>query len=161
MVLLRGPITEGSLKETWREVEYYRETGDCDITLVIDSTGGNSAEALGFIEKIKNSGINISAKIYHAESAAAFIALVANEREIVRNGRLVIHLGSVGVESCDIAEDGTIPKEYRATVKKFRDAVLNAAALPPGSYVDRLLATNWLDLSAEECLRLGIVQRII
>ncbi|HEY4495846.1 MAG TPA: ATP-dependent Clp protease proteolytic subunit [Candidatus Paceibacterota bacterium] len=160
-VLLHGPVTKGSLDEVWGEIEFYKKFGANDIVLVINSQGGNGTKALDFIDKIKKSGVNISVKIYHAESAATLIALSFSEREMVKDGKLIIHLGSVEIESCDIAEDGTIPKGYRISAKKFREEMFKLANLPAGSYVDKLLATNRLTLTAEQCFKLGIVQQII
>ena len=159
---MQGPITGKMLANVWNEIVFYKNREEKDITVVINSDGGNGTKTLEFVDKIKRVGdVNISAKIYHAESAAALIAFAFSEREIVKDGQLVIHLGSVEVESCDIDEGGTISKGCQVVAKKFKDEVLKAAALPPGPYVDKLLATNRLTLTADECLKLGIVGRII
>lgn len=164
-ILLRGPVTEDSLARVWREIEYYKRRDESDIVLVIDSEGGNGTKAIEFIEKVKNFGVNIAAKIYHAESAAALIALSVNKRDMVANGLLVIHLGSVQVESCDINYDCVIPPRFKVMTDEIRRTALGfldeIGALKPSPYVDKLLATNRLTLTADECLKLGIVERIV
>ena len=164
-ILLRGTITEDSLGHVWREIEYHKGRDESDIVLIIDSHGGNGTKAIEFIEKVKDFGVTISAKIYHAESAAALIALSANKRDIVVDGWLVIHLGSVTVESCDIGYDCVIPRHFKVMTDEIRKMALGLldeiGALKPSSYVDKLLATNRLTLTAEQCLELGIVDRIV
>lgn len=164
LVLLCGPITDELLDRAWSEIEYYTRSTP-DIVLVINSQGGNGMKALEFIDKISSAGINISAKIYQAASAAALIALSAKNREIVANGLFVIHLGSVEVESCDIDENGQVPKNYKDAADKLKSETLmlaKRAGLPmPSHYLDKLLAHNRLTLTAEECLKLGLVERVI
>jgi ATP-dependent protease ClpP protease subunit len=164
IVLLRGYITESLLEGAWREICFYLQFSEAkahSLSIVVDSVGGNGTKALEFVRKVKKTGLIVKTKIYHAESAAALIALSFERREIVWNGKLVIHLGSVEIESCDINNDGKIPRSYVETAREFRKAVLNATALPPGALMDTLLATNRLVLTASDCLRLGLVERVV
>jgi len=164
-VLLQGLMTGEMLENAWQEIETYKKLGETQVALVIKSEGGNGTKALQFIDRMHASGLKFSAKIYHAESAAALIALSASRREMVKNGLITIHLGSVEIESCDIGEDGTIPLGYRAAAERIRDRTFEVMArvgIPKqGSHVDMLLATNRLDLPAADCLKFRIVDRVI
>lgn len=164
-VLLQGPITAEMLERVWGEIKFYQEQGESEIILVINSEGGHGTKTLEFIEKMIGSGLKFSAKVYHAESGAALVALVANRREMTKNGLLLIHLGSVEVESCDIAEDGTIPTGFRTAAENIRertfDLMARAGIPKQGHHLDILLARNRLKLTADECFKLKIVERII
>lgn len=165
VVLLQGPITGKMLEGVWDEIIFYKERNEKDITLVINSEGGHGTKTLEFIGKMINSGLEFSAKIYHAESGSALVALAANRREMTKNGRFIIHLGSVEVESGDIAEDGTIPTGFRTAAANIRemtfDLMVHAGIPRQGPHLDILLARNRLKLTADECFKLKIVEQII
>jgi len=171
VVLLNGYLTRKSLEETWREIANYSASlngDDREICLVISSDGGYSRATLGFVEKMtraKENGLRFSAKIYCARSAAALIALTARRREIVKGGILEIHLGTVTIESCDINEEGRIPRRIALEARKAREEtlrLLEQCGFPTNnSKMSRLLAANHLLLTAEECLTLGIAERIV
>ncbi|OHA20474.1 MAG: hypothetical protein A2836_02785 [Candidatus Taylorbacteria bacterium RIFCSPHIGHO2_01_FULL_45_63] len=171
VVLVHGFLTAKRLENIWREIKRYRDldqiagSPDTEIGLVIASEGGRAKKTIELIEKIKRDNIYLTAKIYQAESAAALLALAATEREIVQHGVFSIHLGAVTIESCDLAGRGKIPRARLSELKTVRQTafdLLKLSGFPErGPFMDSLIARNRLALNPEECLELGLVQRII
>lgn len=167
-ILLSGYLTEEKFGEMWRELGIYQKLAPGELPhlhLVIDSTGGVADAALETVRRIQTLGFQCSAKIYRAYSAAAFIALSAGERDMVRSGIIEINLGSAEVDSATLITKEKVPATIIAQARRWRMAmseVLNKCGFPDdGKYMSRLLAQNRLRLTAEECLALGIVPRII
>lgn len=166
-VLLCGALTQKTLDRAWREILSYQEPGNGgkqSVTLVIKSEGGGH-RAFEFIEKMGSSGIVFSAKIYHAGSGAALIAMAVNEREIVADGEFEIHLGSVTIEANEIDGTGQVTERLRNFLATGREKTLTLMAQcgfkDNGPHMDTLFATNRLTLNADQCLKLGIVKHII
>ena len=167
MVLLCGPLTKSNLESAWQEIIAYQEQtngGPQSVTLVINSEG-DGYRALEFVDRMEKSGITFSAKIYRANSGAALIAMAAKEREMVAGGELEIHLGSVTIEANEIDDTGQVTERLRIFLTAGREKTLALMAKcgfkDQGPHIDTLFATNWLLLTADECLALGIVKRII
>ncbi len=168
VIMLLGDLTKTSLENVWREVERYNElTKNTDeITLVLASGGGNAIKTLEFLARIEKTRFRFSAKIYQAESAAALIALTAKKREIVRGGIFKISLGWVEIETCDILDpEGQVPRRILLQAKQLRKKtfeLLRSCGFPEnGTLMQQLITRNHLALTADECLKLGIVERII
>jgi len=166
-VLLYGHLTHKRLDFAWREVEGYlsAEHVPKEIVLVIQSEGSGNY-CWKFIEKMNTlKGITFFAKVYVAKSAAALIALAADRREIEKHGVIEIHLGSVIIESNEVTSQGKVSKWIIDELRAGREhtfALMHKCGIPDtGSHMDALLARNTLTLSAEECLKLGLVTRII
>lgn len=164
-ILVSGTLNRRSLEKIKREI------GGCDadspITLVIDSNGGDTAPALEFLEGMnlvkQTHAVTFEARIYRAYSAAAGIALMADRREIDRDGIFEIHIGSITIESNEISEDNRIAKRLAEPVRKWHKAVMDrlklvAPQIPP-VLMTRLHATNRLRLKPEECVQYGIASR--
>lgn len=167
-ILLAGYLTRDRLNEVWREIERYerlKKTGKMHLVLVIASEGGEASETIELIEQIERVGIRTSAKIYRAESAAALIALSAHEREMVRNGVFTITLGSAEIDSGTLITPEKVPPHIIEEAKKFRKKVferLEHLGVPKdGPLMSKLLTQNHLTLTALECLRLGIINKIV
>ena len=164
VVLLSGRLTRKRIDGVKREIAAYRKTHDSPIVLVIASDGGVVGATLEFIEWLENTQTRFTAKIYQAESAAALIAMAAEERQMVQKGILSVHLGSITVETSDVP-DGRICGKVLADAKKLRArtfALMKKSGFPEqGKIIDKLLAQNRLTLSAEECQELGIVSEVV
>lgn len=167
-ILLDGYLTAKRLAEAAREMGRYFDKprgGPLALTLVLNSPGGETAAARKLVTLITESDCALSAKIYRAESAAAFIALSAETREMVLDGTFRIDLGGRYIDSNMLvtperASDQIVEeaREWRAAVF----AILKQRGFPQdGELMTRLLARNELTLTPEKCLELGLVQKII
>ncbi len=170
-ILLKEYLTKERLEEAWREIERYGgiavEVGEMlDLCLVVDSNGGDTSATLNFTERIAASrGMFFQAKIYRAESAAAFIALRLHNREMVKGGTFTIGLGSAEIDSGVLITEEKVPAHIVEEAKRWRKTVFSLLAKcgfpEKGERMEKLIAQNWLTLTAEECLASGLVHRII
>lgn len=168
-ILLQGYLTTNKLQEAQREMAFYRkiygnDSSKPNLSLVIASEGGVAISALAFSDDM-TSLFSTTAKIYRAESAAALIALSAEKREMVRNGIFTISLGTAEVDSGTLVTPEKVPEQIIEQARLFRKKVfekLEHSGFPKtGLLMNKLLTQNQLTLTAEECLHLGIVERII
>ena len=169
-VLLSGHLTEEKLKLVAQEIK--EREPPRQFSLIIDSQGGDMKPTLDFVEFLwKNGGSDnhflSGVKIYNAESAAAFIALaVPIYREMRISAVLGIHRGSVILEASDFnLQNGQV--ENQETLNRFEKySTYLKCALDQGNLssdpklMAELYGSNWLRLSAEECLKRGIVQKL-
>jgi ATP-dependent protease ClpP protease subunit len=169
-VLLSGHLTEEKLKQAVREIQ--EREPPRQFSLIIDSTGGDMKPTLDFVEFLWASGgpkgkLIAGVKIYNAESAAAFIALsVPTYREMRRGTGLGIHRGAVVLEASEFdLEGGKVSNTETIDRFKKHDAYLKKILDQCGLSTDsksmaELYGSNWLRLSAKECLERGIVTRL-
>lgn len=167
-ILLDGYLTAKRLSDALREIErYFKEPrgGPLMLTLVLNSQGGETAATRELVTHLAESDCALSAKIYRAESAAAFIALSAETREMVQNGIFRIDLGGQYIASNMLITPERASDQIVAEAREWRAAVfalLKKRGFPnDGELMTRLLAHNELSLTPKECLEIGLVQRII
>lgn len=166
VILLRGRLDEVRLNKAAREIRQYRH--NCDVILVIDSWGGDIVPALRFVKRLERAvrerNLSLKARIYNAGSAAFGIALVAQHREMDRDGAVSIHPGSIIIESNELFGKHQIPQRLIKPVRLWRDRHLRrlkeVAPKLPIKLATRLHATNRLTLTPLECKRYGIVEKL-
>ena len=168
VVLLRGELTKKRLDRARLEMLQQIPTAT-SLTLVIDSQEGGytkpACEFVEFLTKLRQQhGVSIKTRIYNAYSAAAGIALVAEERELDSKGALELHIGSLVIESNEVGTDNTIsPRlvEYLHRWKNLLYARLDT--IKPGltpQNLARLNAINHLHLTPDEWLQSGVVTKL-
>jgi hypothetical protein len=167
-ILLDGYLNTKRLADAWREIEgsfACPRDGPLALTLVLNSQGGETEAARKLIERIGKSDCILSAKVYRAESAAAFISLSASKCEIVQDGVFRIDLGGRYIDSNMMLTPEKISEPIIEEARVWRAAVfeiLEKRGFPKtGELVTRLLAHNELSLTPKQCLELGLVQKII
>lgn len=165
-ILIEGYQKASGFASITREVQRYLEApGRLRITFVINSPGGETRPARELIDFVTRNHCVSFAKIYRAESAAAFIALSAEQREIVQGGFFRIDLGGTYIPSNMLLTKERIPPSIIDEARVWRATVLDLLkkrGFPQhGKLMAHLLAQNELSLTAEECLEIGFVQAII
>src|SRR3989344_53480 len=170
VVLLSGHLDEARLcrvqEEIWGGL-------DNSCVLVIDSLGGDLQPTVDFVEEMLDSvGVGrtvfSSMRIYNAESAAALIslALPAAVKEMREGAILGVHRGSVILDTSDLdLVNGSVANHATLALLRRHEATLKEALVKRDLSSDpklmaELYGSNWLHLSAEECLRRGIVTRL-
>ena len=134
------------------------------ISILILSDGGDAISAVDFVETMAVVPIKFKIKIYRAGSAAAYIALaLSDKREMSRDATLGLHRGEIRLSPTQISPDGKIDENLVKGFKKYDTALIETMGknglngLCASSY---FYATDWLRISARECLKRGIVQKL-
>ncbi|MDO8728286.1 MAG: hypothetical protein Q7K26_00175 [bacterium] len=166
IVLLSGKLSQEVYEEIGRDIlRIKNDTSVSQCNLVMQSHGGDIVSALNFVDWAKTLGIKFSAKIYEAQSAAAYVAFsLADEIELKSSAETGFHLGEIPLGVNDILPNGQIPQPMRENVSKYTNAMTNLMR-KLGIDTDQFLmaelcGSGWLRLSAKECLERGLVQRL-
>jgi ATP-dependent protease ClpP protease subunit len=174
-ILVSGPITKERLDRLFDELSRAADNSDCDPILIIDSTGGNSAATLRFLDKLRGDtrlrqmADRVKVKIYEAQSAATLLAFAfGSTRELWKEGKVGFHVGEriVQVGNPDhYGDDGCLTPQFVGRWQECRDAVYKLLRDLGLDADTNLWATFYareesLELSAQECLSTGIVSRL-
>jgi ATP-dependent protease ClpP protease subunit len=176
-VVLKGYIDADLVSRTTEQIaDILEKNKDESISLEIDSDGGNMAQAIKFLKYVKiyvegTNGTYVSVKIVNAKSSAALVALsLGHKRVMKKDSVLELHRGTLQIEVKDIdvltgrLVSGKLPEKTLAVLQDYTDRFLDLLKnfridSNPGSMA-KLRLTGWLKLSAEECLRLGMVDEL-
>ncbi|PIP55768.1 MAG: hypothetical protein CO183_01475 [Candidatus Zambryskibacteria bacterium CG_4_9_14_3_um_filter_42_9] len=163
-VLLSGYLSNKVLEEAFQEIKNLDNGGRRECVLVIDSDGGNFASALEFVEKVRELTIKFLVKAYNAQSAAAFIALsLRHYAELKRNTIIGFHQGVFKLEAPDISRDGKVPERMLGELRMYNaelDKILKKCEIKDPKLLAELHGSGWLNLSAHQCLELGVVNEL-
>jgi len=173
-VLLEGSLSKEKLERALAEIRdfvKYSESPLADapvLVLVISSNEGDALAAVSFVESILTiPRIEVDIKIYQAISTAAFIVLGLSELqpivEMRKEAVLGIHRGEIRLSPSQVSPDGKIDQSLVEAFESYDDILVEAikkTKIHGTSNMDTLYATDWLRLSAERCLELGIAQRL-
>ena len=171
-VLLSGPIDRERANIVLNDLKMTMKEGVREITLEIDSDGGETSATLDMISKInawqEYWGVNLVVLIKNAKSSAALLALsVGSSKKIEKFAEITLHRGELHLQASDFdRETGVITNPE---VMKIFDAytaelgkVLSKYGLSQNKRIMAVLyATDWLVLTDESCLHLGIVSEIV
>jgi hypothetical protein len=176
-ILISGLLTKERLDRVFEELR--RVAADTaatdDLVVVVNSTAGNFAATLAFIENVLGDewirclAERASVKVYEARSVATLFAFAFGPtRELSADGKIGFDLGEriVQVGNPDhYDQDGCLTPQFVERWQAYKDAVLKLLRRL-GLQADRDLDTRFwaqegrLDLSAQECLRRGLVSRV-
>jgi len=146
-----------------------------NLVLLVNSEGGNSIATLRFIqsvlddERMRSLAERAEVKIYGAKSVATLLAFAFGAtRELSAEGEIGFDLGERIVQvgnPDDYEQDGRLTPQFMDRWQAYRDAVLELMrrlGLDADPDLNmRFCASEWrLELSAHECLRRGIVNRV-
>lgn len=169
-VLLEGFLSKEKLRMALEEIRAIGEYRDGSLCLIISSAEGDALAAVSFVESIKLDTYvhDMIVKIYEANSTAAFIVLALYDHlsfvEMKKDAVLGIHRGEIRLSPTQVSPDGKIDENLATCFRKYDAALVRAIKktklAEDEKLVSELYATDWLRLSAEECLKRGIVQRL-
>ena len=170
-VLLKGFLDREKIYAAVRDISLCLTMGEQEVILVIDSDGGNISPAVDFIsfmEKSEKHGLSrLGVKIYNAKSMAALIAIAVTlpeYREMSEKTILEFHRGTLQLEASDFdLKTGQISPEILEQFVTYNDilrASLGSRISDNQKLMAEFYASNWLRLSAERCLELGLVGKI-
>lgn len=168
-VLLQGFLSKENLEQSFNEIRDISRQA-CNLVLVVDSTEGDALAAVSFVDRIKfDSDIQtVEIKIYKASSTAAFIVLALRDHltkvEMNKNTVFGIHRGEIRLSPSQISEKNVVDKSLTDSFRRYDTALVDALQTTELYKDEKLMAelyaTDWLRLSAQECLRRNIVQKL-
>ena len=169
-VLLKGYLDSFKINKAREEIStlkrpMVRERDE--LTLIIDSDGGNIAPALEFIEFLGTirSRAEITSRVYNAKSMAAVVAFTADNIEMDKDGTIDIHRGSLQLEASDFdLGTGQISENALLQFRKY-DEILKQILEKYGicqsqKLMAELYGSNWLKLDADKCREHCLVNKI-
>ena len=176
-VLISGLLTKERLDRVLGEFRRVAaDTSETDnLVIVVSATAGNSIAARHFIEEVLGDermsrlAERAEVKIYEAQSVATLLAFAFGAtRELSAAGKIGFDLGERMVQvgnPDDYDQDGCLTPQFMQRWQAYKDAVLNllhrlGLDADPDLRMKFLAAEGRLDLSAQECLRRGIVSRV-
>ncbi len=177
-VLLSGRLTETKFRQAVHEIENIASGFRRNFNLIIDSDGGDMEPTINFVEFLwtvtggyekqttQKKLISPIVKIYHAESAAAFIALAAKARKEMKTGAILnLHRGALFVEATEVnLETGKLNEDSLSRLRKYevylKQVLQETELLFDSQAMADLYGSGWLRLSAHECLKRGLVHEL-
>lgn len=164
-VLLRGYLSKKEFEEAFQEIDrfdLFDDEGEC--ILVVDSDGGDFQPAMEFVGKVRELGTRVLVKVYNAQSAAAFVALSLKHYAEMKGGTVMgFHRGFFKLEAPDISYDGKVPEPKLLALREYNaelEGILSKCGVKDPKLLAELYGRGWLNLSAELCLELGLVNRL-
>lgn len=176
-ILISGSLTEQRLCTVLRELRALaarKSTADRDVVLVFDSGVGEMFSTMAFMEAVAQDDLvrhlveRASVKIYETCPPAALIAFSwGAKRELAAAAKVQFSLGHLTLQMGNpnqLAVDGRLSaqlckdwRQYRSTVLQLMDR-LGLSRDP--ALAAELCAAERLTLTAEECLKRGLVSRL-
>jgi ATP-dependent Clp endopeptidase proteolytic subunit ClpP len=140
-----------------------RQEPGCDITLVLNSPGGDAFAGfalIDFLNGLRDRGHKITIKVIGAAmSMAVTILQAADERIIGPNGYLMIHEASLELGDLSYSEMVDQSKRTERIQNRVFNILAERSTLSVSNIKRRAKKNDWL-LDAEEALRYGFVDRI-
>jgi hypothetical protein len=173
--LISGWLTKERLDQIIEELRNIASNSSPDdkLTFVFNSPGGEWRPVLKFLgtalgeERTRSLVEHAEIKIYEANSVAAFLAFtLGSGRELAADTKISLDVGKIEAQFGNpdhIDQDGRLAtwifdewREYRSAVYSLVERLgLNADPI----LSTRMAACGGLELSAQECLRRGLVSR--
>ena len=169
-VLLKGYLDNFKINRCREEISTLIRpivTERDELTIIIDSDGGNLAPALEFIEFLGTirSRAEITSRVYNAKSMAAIVAFTADNVEMDKYATIDIHRGSLELEASDFdLGTGQISESVLLQFRKY-DEILKQILEKYGicqnpKLMAELYGSNWLKLDADKCREHCLVNKI-
>lgn len=160
-IYIYGEITDESLKKFSLKLSRLQDESDEDISIELVSEGGDAYAALAYFDLIRNSqcGIRIHAYGYVA-SAATIILAAGDHRRMSPSSWLMVH------EDSTCVDEGMSVSAVERSAAHARRLEQQWCKLLEG--VSKTSEEKWAVLhkaetylTADECLKLGIIDEII
>ena len=174
IIPILGPITEGLISRSHKDLvnainrlEDVSNTAPKEIVFIINSFGGTFSDELQVLIKlIQACRFETRSTIMNAGSATAMIASATNKREIFASGEFCFHDGTTTITALDVdIETRALNYGMFLLLQNMRllnrDLIEKMGVVLPNNLALEFSATQLLKLTPKQCLKLGIVSRII
>ena len=172
-VLITGFLNDARLDRVLGEILDIGAAGEPNgkLVVVFDSEGGTLPALLAFMECVLEDAPTralierADVKIYEAHSAAALLAFwMGGRREMAAGTRIGFHLPLLTLQFWDVDRDGR--RVDAGIVKRCREyeallaRLMEQYGLSEPELRTELYSSGWLYLTAEECVRRGLVHEL-
>jgi len=165
LIYLEGDIDKDSAGEFIRNIRLMDHVTDKDITVLINSEGGDVYQALAIIDSIKECNSRV---ITHAVgpcySSAAWILQSGDLRKISSNSRIMVHIGEEGYSSDHPNIIKKWIKENERVSKTLNDMLLEKIKIKKPRFtkakIDELLLFDTI-FNATESIEIGLADEIV
>lgn len=159
-IILSGDIRDGAFKQISLALsELERLSTKKEITIEINSEGGIAYEALAIVGRMKNSPCKIRTQGFGQIMSAATIIMAAGDvREMNKYAWVMHHSGRVAIR-------GSVPSANNQLIQFNREEaqwseILQDLTGTPKEKWNELSGTDTY-LTAEQCIELGLIDKII
>lgn len=161
IIFISGTIDEKSAKDVVAKLLYLDSVNHEDITIYINSPGGEVSSGLMIydtIKYIKSDVVTISIGLCASMASIILISGTNGKRKILPNSEVMLHQPFGGTEGR--ASDIVIAADHiKRTKNKLNDIILNHTKLTETEITENMERDFWL--SSDEALSYGIVDKII
>ena len=163
-IYLIGRIDEEQMiKVGQKVVQFYDEDPQAEITLYINSSGGNPNLAIAFYDIVRIKKIVLTTMaVGECGSSALIILLAGSKRIATQNTLFLVHQLSRNFdkdESLSVSELGVMNQNLEKLADKLRRIVADKTGKPMGEI--KAQEKKGTVLTAEEALEFGFIDRII
>lgn len=156
-----GEVTAEAYNKFSRRLTRLISEGITNVTLEIISEGGDAYSALAYFDLIRASNVNfVGVASGLVASASTLIFLGCHQKQIRPNAYLMLHEDSIGgIENLQVSDIERVAKHGRRLEDQWSFLLSTVTPLSKERW-DALHAEE-LFLSADDCVKLGIVNSIL
>lgn len=156
-----GEIDDTSYAEFVEQLDDLESIIDDDITIELNSCGGDAISALAFYDRIRLSKNNITIYVLGAAQSAAVVILAAGDKRIMsKNAWVMVHEDTIVLPEdarvSDVEKNAQVSRRLEDQWNKILEQETGTSA---ETWEQLHAEETYLD--ANECLKLGLVDKII
>lgn len=157
-IYINGEISIESFSEFSKELDSVK--GNQRVEIELTSDGGDAQAALAFYEKIKRHPGDVTITTYGIVASAAVLVLAAGDvRRMSKESWMMVHEDQLDLENLSVSQAEKITKHHRRMEEQWCEILSNVSSTHKGAWENLHKKETWL--SAEECLKLGIIEQVI
>lgn len=162
---LTGEISTESVTAAIKWLAYENaDPKDRVLTLYINSEGGDLYAAFALIDMMQNSQLSVRTIGIGSVMSAAFLIFISGspgERYIGRNASVMCHQFSSAGDDSKYHDIRAVMKENDSLNKRMADIIKTSTGLDARTVRAKLLHQSDVYLTADECVELGVADRIL
>ena len=138
---LLGPVNGLSMGALAQNI---LKSGKSEVNIVIYSPGGAVMAAMDFVDLIEASGVKTNCIVKYAASAAFAITQACTKRYILRNGIMMQHQASYGLNSLPMENQKKFNSFLLRYIKRFEDLELARLGWTQEDYFNKTKFDYWV-----------------
>lgn len=157
-IIIAGEITVETYREVAEAVYRQKEYG-MDVEIQLNSEGGDTYSARAIASTLRSCGLTTKVEVHgHCFSAATIILASAEHRVMAHSAWWMLH-GAVDKFKGQLYDVDREIKQLKAEERQWLRLMEDYCSVPAALFAE--LSADSKYLSAEDCLKLGIINKII